>query len=135
MGKSVVSVSQNHAPVNGPSGVTGKPLRVAMTNTAMKQPVSDSHTPEKYKMPLSKHESPAFPSIPSEEEDRHGSSTSRPPDWATTPALRAAMASQSASLHPEEIFGAVQPIKLEEFFTGAGKRFHGRPSTSGLRDG
>ena len=38
------------------------------------------------------------------------------PNWAKTPNLVSALATQSTSLRPEDIFGDVQPIKLEGTF-------------------
>lgn len=80
-------------------------------------------------------ESPNLPSIPSDEDgvpSNSGAATAslRPP-WAATPALRQAIASQSQStLRPEDIFGDVEPIRLEDFFTDGQRKFRSRASSS-----
>lgn len=65
---------------------------------------------------------PVLPQIYSDENDSLGASPSakrhhQRPAWAQTPALRAALASQSVSMaRPEDIFGRIEPVKLEGYF-------------------
>lgn len=51
------------------------------------------------------------------------------PTWAMTPNLAVALNAQK-SQRAEDVFGKVQPIKLEDFFKGSGKKFPNRSSTS-----
>lgn len=57
--------------------------------------------------------------------------TGNRPDWAKTPALAVALAQQQKQVRPEDIFGEVQPVKLEDFFKDTGKRY-ARSRTSNI---
>lgn len=54
-----------------------------------------------------------------------------PPEWAQTPELRQALEQQS-TLNPDAIFGPIQPLRMEEIFTGAARqgRFKVRSSSA-----
>lgn len=66
----------------------------------------------------------------SDEDRRRGTPADKPrlPAWAESPALRQALASQSAA-DPDAIFGDVAPMRMEEIFTGSSLR-RVRPRTS-----
>ncbi|KAF9478526.1 hypothetical protein BDN70DRAFT_40904 [Pholiota conissans] len=63
----------------------------------------------------------------SEDEDRPR--TFDPPDWAQSPELRQALETQS-TINPDDIFGAVRPLKMEEIFKTRTSRFRPRSSSA-----
>jgi len=63
----------------------------------------------------------------SEDEDRPR--TYDPPDWAQSPELRQALEQQS-TINPDDIFGAVRPLKMEEIFKTKTSRFRARTSSA-----
>ena len=63
----------------------------------------------------------------SEDEDRRH--TYDPPDWAQSPELRQALEQQS-TINPDDIFGAVRPLKMEEIFKTKTSRFRARTSSA-----
>jgi hypothetical protein len=52
-----------------------------------------------------------------------------PPDWAQSPELRQALEWQS-TINPDEIFGAVRPLRMEEIFRARTSRFRARTSSA-----
>ena len=63
----------------------------------------------------------------SDDEDRPR--TFDPPDWAQSPDLRIALRSQSR-MNPDDIFGPVRPLHMEEIFTTRQSRFRARTSSA-----
>ncbi len=63
----------------------------------------------------------------SEDEDRVRSFD--PPHWAQSPELRAQLQSMS-TLNPDDIFGAIKPLKMEELFKTRSSRFRARTSSA-----
>ncbi|KAJ3513818.1 hypothetical protein NLJ89_g2733 [Agrocybe chaxingu] len=63
----------------------------------------------------------------SEDEDRVR--TFDPPDWAQSPELRQQLEMQS-TINPDEIFGAVRPLRMEEMFRTRTSRFRARTSSA-----
>ncbi|KAF9056149.1 hypothetical protein BJ165DRAFT_1606374 [Panaeolus papilionaceus] len=63
----------------------------------------------------------------SDDEDRKR--TFDPPDWAQSPELRSALEQQS-TINPDDIFGAVRPLKMEEIFKNRTGRFRARTSSA-----
>ncbi|KAI0052886.1 hypothetical protein FA95DRAFT_1579859 [Auriscalpium vulgare] len=51
------------------------------------------------------------------------------PTWAQSPELRAALESQS-TVNPDDIFGPVQPLRMEELFRTRHSRFRARTSSA-----
>ncbi|KAJ8083985.1 hypothetical protein PM082_002752 [Marasmius tenuissimus] len=73
-------------------------------------------------------ELPEINSEYSDSDDEDRKKTFDPPDWAQSPELKQALQMQS-TINPDEIFGAVQPLRMEEIFkNGRTSRF--RPRTS-----
>ncbi|KIJ25704.1 hypothetical protein M422DRAFT_193160 [Sphaerobolus stellatus SS14] len=64
----------------------------------------------------------------SDDEDRPR--TFDPPDWAQSPVLKQALVDQS-KLNPDDIFGPIKPLKMEEIFKDPKKyhRFRARTSS------
>jgi len=82
--------------------------------------------------PLIPSESIDLPDVRSEysdSEDEDRKRTFDPPDWAQSPELRAQLENQ-ASINPDDIFGAVRPIKMEELFKTRQSRFRARTSSA-----
>ena len=52
-----------------------------------------------------------------------------PPVWAQSPELRQALEWQS-TINPDEIFGAVRPLRMEEMFRARTSRFRARTSSA-----
>ena len=63
----------------------------------------------------------------SDDEDRPR--TFDPPEWAQSPELRQALEMQS-TINPDDIFGAVRPLKMEEIFKTKTSRFRPRSSSA-----
>lgn len=63
----------------------------------------------------------------SEDEDRPRSFN--PPGWAQSPDLREALHAQS-TINPDDIFGAVQPLRMEDIFKARTSRFRARTSSA-----
>ncbi|KAF8898754.1 hypothetical protein BD779DRAFT_1781240 [Infundibulicybe gibba] len=63
----------------------------------------------------------------SEDEDRPR--TFDPPDWAQSPDLRQALQMQS-TINPDDIFGAIRPLRMEEIFRNRASRFRARTSSA-----
>ncbi|KAL0581622.1 hypothetical protein V5O48_000438 [Marasmius crinis-equi] len=83
------------------------------------------------KEPVVASESIELPEINSEysdSDDEDRKKTFDPPEWAQSPELKQALQMQS-TINPDEIFGAIQPLRMEEIFkNGRTSRF--RPRTS-----
>lgn len=63
----------------------------------------------------------------SDDEDRPRTYT--PPDWAQSPELRQALQDQ-ATINPDDIFGAIRPLRMEEIFRNRTSRFRARTSSA-----
>lgn len=63
----------------------------------------------------------------SEDEDRPGKF--EPPNWAQSPELRAQLERQSRT-NPDDIFGPVKPLRMEEVFRTRQSRFRARTSSA-----
>lgn len=63
----------------------------------------------------------------SEDEDRPR--TFDPPEWAQSPELRNALQQQS-TMNPDEIFGRIGPLRMEEIFRTRQSRFRARTSSA-----
>lgn len=63
----------------------------------------------------------------SEDEDRVR--TFDPPEWAQSPELRAAL-EQQAMLNPDDVFGQIPPLRMEDMFRTRQSRFRARTSSA-----
>lgn len=63
----------------------------------------------------------------SDDEDRPR--TFDPPEWAQSPELRQALQMQS-TVNPDDIFGAIRPLRMEELFRTRQSRFRARTSSA-----
>jgi len=82
--------------------------------------------------PIIPSESIELPDINSEysdSEDEDRVRTFDPPEWAQSPELRQALEMQSR-INPDDIFGAVRPLRMEEIFKTKTSRFRARTSSA-----
>ncbi|KZT70010.1 hypothetical protein DAEQUDRAFT_690017 [Daedalea quercina L-15889] len=63
----------------------------------------------------------------SEDEDRPRNFD--PPDWAQSPELRAAL-QQQAAVNPDDVFGQIPPLRMEDMFRTRQSRFRARTSSA-----
>ncbi|KAI9634838.1 inner centromere protein, partial [Dioszegia hungarica] len=80
-----------------------------------------------------------LPDIASEYSDSGDETDDSPafkrPQWAESPELRAALAAQ-ASKNPDELFGPIRPLSMEELFKAQKGKFRSRTSSGNWqRDG
>jgi hypothetical protein len=80
-------------------------------------------------IPSESIELPDINSEYSDSEDEDRPRTYDPPDWAQSPELRQALEQQS-TINPDDIFGAVRPLKMEEIFKTKTSRFRARTSSA-----
>lgn len=90
-------------------------------------------------MKAAKQTEPAIPSeaieLPdinseySDSDDEDRKRTFDPPDWAQSPELKTALELQS-TINPDDIFGAVRPLRMEEIFRTRTSRFRARTSSA-----
>ncbi|GBE83919.1 predicted protein [Sparassis crispa] len=81
--------------------------------------------------PLSSNdiELPEIHSEYSDSEDENRPRTFDPPEWAQSPELRHALQQQS-TLNPDDIFGKIGPLRMEEIFRTRQSRFRARTSSA-----
>jgi hypothetical protein len=82
--------------------------------------------------PTVQSESIELPDINSEysdSEDEDRPRTFDPPEWAQSPELRQALQIQS-TINPDDIFGAIRPLRMEELFRTRTSRFRARTSSA-----
>lgn len=83
-------------------------------------------TPE---VPSESIELPEINSEYSDSEDEDRVRTFDPPDWAQSPELRQALQMQS-TVNPDDIFGEIRPLRMEEMFRTRQSRFRARTSSA-----
>ncbi|KAI9512601.1 hypothetical protein F5148DRAFT_1373096 [Russula earlei] len=65
----------------------------------------------------------------SDSEDEGGQRKANAPEWTQSPELRAALESQSR-VNPDDIFGPVRPLRMEDIFRTRTSRFRARTSSA-----
>ncbi|EJD03980.1 uncharacterized protein FOMMEDRAFT_27803 [Fomitiporia mediterranea MF3/22] len=80
-------------------------------------------------VPTESIELPDINSEYSNSDDENRVRTFDPPEWAQSPELREALQSQS-TVNPDDIFGAIRPLKMEELFKNRTSRFRARTSSA-----
>ena len=83
----------------------------------------------KHAVPSEDIELPEINSEYSDSEDEDRVRTFNPPEWAQSPELRQALEMQS-TMNPDDIFGAVRPLRMEEIFKSRTSRFRARTSSA-----
>jgi len=82
--------------------------------------------------PAVKSESIQLPEIDSEYSDSDDEDRKKnfdPPDWAQSPNLHSTLHALS-TVNPDQIFGAVQPLHIEDMFKNRQSRFRARTSSA-----
>lgn len=81
--------------------------------------------------PREKSENIELPDVASEYSDSEDEDRKQfqAPDWAQSPAIAATLQHQSG-LNPDDIFGAIQPLRMEEIFRGRASKFRSRTSSA-----
>ena len=76
-------------------------------------------------------ESIELPDINSEYSDSEDEDRPKPnlPDWAKSPDIAAALQQQS-TINPDDIFGRIGPLRMEEIFRTRHSRFRARTSSA-----
>ncbi|KAF5390240.1 hypothetical protein D9757_002950 [Collybiopsis confluens] len=74
-------------------------------------------------------ELPDIDSEYSDSEDEDRAKRFHPPHWAQSPELRQALVDQS-SINPDNIFGPIRPLRMEEIFRSRSNRFRARTSSA-----
>lgn len=80
-------------------------------------------------VPSESIELPEVNSEYSDSEDEGRPRTFNPPDWAQSPELQQALEAQS-TINPDDIFGAIRPLRMEELFKARTSRFRARTSSA-----
>ncbi|KAF7320348.1 INCENP-ARK-bind domain-containing protein [Mycena kentingensis (nom. inval.)] len=80
-------------------------------------------------IPSESIELPDINSEYSDSDDEDRPRTFNPPSWAQSPDLRQALEMQS-TINPDDIFGAIRPLKMEEVFRNRSGRFRARTSSA-----
>jgi hypothetical protein len=80
-------------------------------------------------MPTESIELPDINSEYSDSEDEERPRTFDPPNWAQSPELRHALQQQS-TVNPDDIFGPIRPLRMEEMFRTRQSRFRARTSSA-----
>lgn len=80
-------------------------------------------------IPSESIELPDVDSEYSDSEDEDRVKKFDPPHWAQSPELRQALVDQS-SINPDNIFGPIRPLRMEEIFRSRGNRFRARTSSA-----
>lgn len=110
----------------------GDKLPSAMIQTQMAARAKAQIEASKQQVPEIPSESIELPDINSEysdSEDEDRVRTFDPPDWAQSPELRHALQMQS-TVNPDDVFGAIRPLRMEEIFRTRQSRFRARTSSA-----
>lgn len=119
----VKAVAQNDGSDKLPSAM----IQTQMAARAKAQiEASKQQTPE---VPSESIELPDINSEYSDSEDEDRVRTFDPPDWAQSPELRQALQMQS-TVNPDDIFGSIRPLRMEEMFRTRQSRFRARTSSA-----
>ena len=124
-------------PPAGPSYTNNQnyktPARGSQTQNVMGSTTTTTKVPLKSSPQYTPGENIALPDINTDSEDSDASTSPdfRPPSWANSPALRELL-TQQQMMDPEQIFGPVAPLQMEEVFKNKErhKRFRDRTSSA-----
>ena len=124
------STSTNPSQVYGSSSQRDlSMLSQSQTAARVKVQVEPPKPVKKHVVPSEDIELPEINSEYSDSEDEDRVRTFNPPEWAQSPELRQALEMQS-TMNPDDIFGAVRPLKMEEIFKSRTSRFRARTSSA-----
>ncbi|KIL70842.1 hypothetical protein M378DRAFT_116137 [Amanita muscaria Koide BX008] len=111
---------------------TPQPSQIVQTQMAARAKAQLQAAKLTNEPPLIPSESIELPDINSEysdSEDEDRQRTFDPPDWAQSPELREALQQQS-TINPDDIFGTIRPLRMEELFKKRTSRFRARTSSA-----
>ncbi|KAE9408088.1 hypothetical protein BT96DRAFT_914091 [Gymnopus androsaceus JB14] len=143
--------SSTSSAIAGPSSKAPTAVAKAKTKTPAKAPISEDDIvhPSQHvqsqmaarvkaqldavrQEPTIPSESIELPEVDSEYSDSEDEDRVKkfdPPHWAQSPELRQALVDQS-SINPDNIFGPIRPLRMEEIFRSRGNRFRARTSSA-----
>ncbi|KAL4070924.1 hypothetical protein J3A83DRAFT_3311215 [Scleroderma citrinum] len=101
-------------------------VQTQMAARAKAQIQASKQVPE---VPSESIELPEINSEYSDSEDEDRARTFDPPGWAQSPELRQALQMQS-TVNPDDVFGAIRPLRMEEMFRTRQSRFRARTSSA-----
>lgn len=114
--KAVAQVEEDHA----------QPSMIIQTQMAARAKAAMQTGP---RIPSENIELPEVNSEYSDSDDEGRPRTFDPPEWAQSPELRDALQVQS-TINPDDIFGAIRPVRMEEMFKAKTSRFRARTSSA-----
>ena len=124
------SSSTNPSHVYGSSSQLDPSMLVQSQTAARVNKVQiEAPKPVKHAVPSEEIELPEINSEYSDSDDEDRVRNFNPPEWAQSPELRQALEMQS-TMNPDDIFGAVRPLKMEEIFKSRTSRFRARTSSA-----
>jgi hypothetical protein len=109
-----------------------QPSRIVQTQMAARakaQLRAAEQANEPSAVPSESIELPDINSEYSDSDDEDRQRTFDPPDWAQSPELMQALQQQS-TINPDDIFGAIRPLRMEEIFKTRTSRFRARTSSA-----
>jgi len=101
----------------------------AQMQARLQAQLADLRKSEQSAVPAEAIELPDINSEYSDSEDEDRVRTFDPPLWAQSPELRAQLQTMS-TVNPDDIFGAIKPLKMEELFKTRTSRFRARTSSA-----
>ncbi|OCH89305.1 hypothetical protein OBBRIDRAFT_819794 [Obba rivulosa] len=125
----IVSKAAGKAPTRDDDDV---PPSQVLQNQMANRVKAQIHAAQPQSQPTVTSESIELPDINSEysdSEDEDRPRTFDPPEWAQSPELRNALQQQS-TLNPDDIFGRIGPLRMEEIFRTRQSRFRARTSSA-----
>lgn len=130
--KPVIKPAPIPASAKGKGKMTAEPEDTQSKKATQSQTAVHAH-PERPKMepPIASEmiELPEPNSEYSDSEDEGRQRKPEAPEWAQSPELRAALESQS-KVNPDDIFGPVRPLRMEDIFRTRTSRFRARTSSA-----
>lgn len=114
--KTVTQVDEDHA----------QPSHIIQTQMAAR---AKAAMQTEARVPSESIELPEVNSEYSDSDDEDRPRTFNPPEWAQSPELREALQAQS-TINPDDIFGAIRPLRMEEMFKARTSRFRARTSSA-----
>ena len=124
-----------HAPSSSniriPPSTTSKSKEKDTMEPSQSRPKTPVGPPMAQEPPQVASESIELPDINSEYSDSEDEDRPKPnlPDWAKSPDIAAALQQQS-TINPDDIFGRIGPLRMEEIFRTRHSRFRARTSSA-----
>ncbi|KAF7310904.1 INCENP-ARK-bind domain-containing protein [Mycena chlorophos] len=124
------SKAKGKAPVRAGDDDLAQPSQILQTQMAARAKAQlQAATPDPPPIASENIELPDINSEYSDSDDEDRPRTFNPPSWAQSPDLRQALEIQS-TINPDDIFGAIRPLKMDELFRNRSGRFRARTSSA-----